>query len=294
MVRPDQFAQAVSDGKLDPTNLIGNPLVSYLGVDLPIQHAPESTALFSNSATLHDDVLDYVKSQVLTNGQAVTLGSGTVSLSDGIHLASTVTLATGTSVNGTGTLVVTESFTLQNDAVLNWDGDVIIYGGAGADALLENDGTINITGNLLVIAEPEHNVSLLVKASGHLEVHGALSCLTTLNPNTTVITMKNEGNLVVEGILTLLGPKVDFNLIPTSDSFVNGLLQVGAPGVPEDDTSLLMTIGGPFEVRQHDLGVKNGADALARIGASFPADRRYVENEDPGATVYLWRRVPSQ
>jgi hypothetical protein len=121
-------------------------------------------------------------------------------------------LTGGTVINGSGTLVLKGSLTMKGGAKINWTGDVIVLPTAAHGNLIVKDAELNVTGSLVLAADPTDNKKASLSLSDHdskVNVTGALLALQAGTGNAE-INVQSGGKLEVDGLMGLLGDNIAF------------------------------------------------------------------------------------
>ena len=175
------FANLIASDDLLASHFDGTPDADFAGELLPLYESTESTDYVDRIMDFFNEFRDEVTNVVIPaatseniqNVSGETLGS---EASPGTFKFTPVRmLENGNDLTGYGTLVVEEKLIIEESAVLNWNGDLIVFGGANLSSTLEVQGTLNVTGNLIVLSEAGNTSFMDVKPGATVNVNGALT-----------------------------------------------------------------------------------------------------------------------
>jgi hypothetical protein len=181
-----------------------------------------------------------------------------------------ITLLKDQTLTGYGTLVTT-GFTLPVRSQVNWNGNLIIVGdmlkAANIDLL---GGTINVTGNLIVLGEGKADALFSVKSGSRVYVNGSLLVATSYDAGTGKnVKMDLEGGkIAVNGVMTLLGGKIDAHYKPGGLLAVTGMFQSGSPDGPGAEKQEIF-FDGPAQIIKDDAAIRLGTQAWLQTGTSI-------------------------
>jgi hypothetical protein len=192
-------------------------------------------------------------------------------------------------LTGHGTLVVSESLFVQSGATLDWNGDVIVLGTSGADALISNEGNISVTGNFVLIGDDNRDVSFVSKPGAGVTVNGALTVLTDYSNTGTKAQFLIESDMQVTGLLTLMAGIHQTEFKPSCNVQILGSLQMGLYSnvmqfKVEDDVEI---VADAAAVQQALAVMSNGFPSAILPGGSgggLPGIERFgwhVQHETP-------------
>lgn len=143
-------------------------------------------------------------------------GAGQVTYFGG---ANNMRIESGATVTGSGTLIINRRLEVDDGGTLIWDGDVIVLGAQNHAKLEVQDGTIQVTGNLIAVPDPSSNkrADIRVSSDGNLTVKGSLL---TISAGTGEAEFHIDGSgggssgadVNVDGVLAMLGDKIDFRI----------------------------------------------------------------------------------
>lgn len=141
-------------------------------------------------------------------------GAGQVTYFGG---ANNMRIESGATVTGSGTLVINRRLEVDEGASLVWDGDVIVVGGQNHAKLEVQNGSIQITGNLIAVPDPNDNkrADIRISSDGQLSVQGSLLGISAGTGESEFHLDGSGGGstgarVTVDGVLAMLGDDIDF------------------------------------------------------------------------------------
>jgi Tfp pilus assembly protein PilX len=269
------FAKGVVDGYLQSSDISGTGGGIFQPGDTPL-----SIELFSASeaavllyASLYTDVRDRIDNYLLPSATlkvllpAVSQTYGTSSSPVTYKFAVDQKLSLGQTLSGYGTLLFNRSLIVEKGATLNWNGNLIVYGDSLTDAVLEIDGKVNVTGNILLVGGSGRNIKYIQKSNGELNLEGALTAMTQYTSSGTKAEFYVENTFNVTGLVTTFASKHQLEMKGGSNMDITGSFQFGRPMEASDGTELKLKIEDRFEVQRDENAVSAGANALLELGA---------------------------
>ena len=142
------FANLIASDDLLASHFDGTPDADFAGELLPLYESTESTDYVDRITDFFNEFRDEVTNVVIPaatseniqNVSGETLGS---EASPGTFKFTPVQmLENGNDLTGYGTLVIEEKLIVEESAVLTWNGDLIVFGGANLSSTLEVQGTV--------------------------------------------------------------------------------------------------------------------------------------------------------
>ncbi|RMG09980.1 MAG: hypothetical protein D6731_18570 [Planctomycetota bacterium] len=134
-------------------------------------------------------------------------------------------LTNGATVTGSGLLVIQRDLEIKKGSSFTWDGDVVVYGGNNHSKIKIDDGTFNVTGNIIMIPQNNKRADFSSK-DGTINITGSLLSL-AVNGETEIRLDPGNNTMTLDGILAMLGKKIDFRTKDT-DLTVNGSMVVAS------------------------------------------------------------------
>ena len=126
-----------------------------------------------------------------------------------------------------------------------------------------------MTGNVIVIAQPDRYASLNLKQFGEMNVTGSIVQISDPTPDSnTHLQTFVYGTLNLNGVFSMLGPNVQTMFYDTCDANITGALQIGSPTVGEVD-DFLFKIDGNLEIHKDNAALAQGAEALRNLNTSM-------------------------
>jgi hypothetical protein len=307
------FAEAVVRGLIPVTSLLGRPLNTFqLGsrtVELPIQFQQQYAQSLND---LNELYLAFVartnalipRAQVLTDASLrrgnnlrseISIGSAeqpaTVYIPDDLHLEP------GQTLSGQGTLILSSHVHIKKGATLNWNGNVVVTGEGTRNGDLHVDsGSLNVTGNLVVLAEGNDSSRFTVHNGGTARVDGSLFMGTEFMDNKATkvkLDVKQAGDLKVNGLVTLLGSKVEARFHHDGNFDLTGMLQMALRDSSKPDR-LRVDLDGRVKIHLNRDAMQKGVDAMQSLeGALNLPEVETIITKDL-KTVAWWWGIPEQ
>jgi len=248
-------------------------------VQLPIELQTEFPDRLKDLGGLYLELVDRVTNTIIPAAQVVKSVSGgktTLGSADkpGVYyLPETMVLKTGQTLDGFGTLVVSDLM-VEKSAALSWEGNLIVIGDSKKSAKLSvKDGKLEVKGNLVILGEGKEESRLSIK-DGEALVEGSFLLATDYDEKKAkkAALDLDYGDLEVEGLVTMLGSKIDVKVDKWSDLDVTGMFQIGQPDGPSKE-DLKLTFEGDTEIIKDDGAIQKGIDALRMLGTLWDLGR---------------------
>lgn len=199
-----EFDNGVDDGFISETDITGSVTNTFNGSDLSIDKIAASDMGVDVPSTIHSDLRTHIDTNYYSPATSQTLSGSATWGSPGSPVLYKFSpgskLSSGT-VSGHGTLVFSNNMEIESGATINWNGDIIIYGDNSNDANLIVDGTLNVTGNIIVVAGDNRNLKFENKINSDVDVTGAVTLLSD-NTNETKIEFYVENDFTLNGTMT--------------------------------------------------------------------------------------------
>ena len=303
-----EFAEAVVKKEISATGLTGQPMSNFHGdkkteVKLPIHLHEGFPDTLSSYTDLYNDLVSTVQGSIIPKTtvfkrdptdpkkpkgpESFTFGSETSPAN--IYISEHVHLDHKESVTGHGTLVIADHFHIQSGSSFNWDGDVIIVGDEKKSAKLEIDGVFNVTGNVIVLGEGREAAELKVKHKSQAVVNGSVFIGTEEGEKSKKVKLEADGELTVNGLLTMVGSRVEAKFKHESEFTVNGMFQFAVPSHHKKDKMKLEFEGDVTVVRDSDL-MYEGAETLSEMGVRYQLEQAATIVKK-GMVTYGWLQV---
>ena len=279
----NHLATRVNDGELIHANISGSPTDSFSGVDLPIYLDQPQPGLLSDLGSLYTELRSELDSSVIPSAEVKTIDHTQTTLTYGSAdspatvLVQDDLLKDGQTLTGYGTLIVSQKFVIESGSTLNWNGDIIIYGGDSTDPELEVNGNFNVDGSISLVGAPTKDAKIIIKQTGTSTLTGALTMYSDYAMEGTRTDFFVEGSMTLDGLLTLIGPKQQIEFKDTSDVNITGMFQMGSPErPPEDPTELQLKFEGNVEIHMDPTGVGTGLEKLGAFGSKLDLESMSV------------------
>ena len=298
-----QFAQAVGLGYVQETDITGSITNTFQPNDVDL-----SMSLYSNagheSLTIYPEIytefFNHIDNNLQGSASHGQLGTssyvfGTQSSPVNYAIPGNQKLKAGQTVSGYGTLIFSQNLVLEAGSRIDWNGNLIIFGGDNSsDVLFECDGILNVTGNIIIVGPEDRSLKFLIKSQGAATVTGAMTVLGDLSNTASKIDFYVEGDLAVNGLLTTVASKIQTEFRPGSDTTINGSFQLGRPYDAVTNTELQLKFDGPVEVHKDEDLISAGAAALEALGGnlSIPVIGDNLNKDE--VVTRSWRMLPSQ
>jgi hypothetical protein len=209
------------------------------------------------------------------------------------------TLDAGRVLTGYGTLVVTENFTIRDNAAIVWNGDVFVSGRVAAgpdltDLAIANGGSLTVTGNLVVLGHGDNGVQVIVQSGSGLVVNGSVLVsaeFAAAAQPTTRIEFQEGSSGTVNGLFTLLGREFEAKFKDTSDVEVTGMFQVATP-VDDENNGVKLEFLGDLEVHRSLDKIKAAAAALSGLQSAHSLDQLGKLVDENAVNTKAWRTQP--
>ncbi len=297
------MANAMAAGNIPSTNITGTPTNQFTAADLstwdiPFAHEPAYSSSLTDLSSLYTELVTQVTAlkptaTVVTGALAPTYGSPG---SPVVIYAPDPRIGSSETVTGYGTLILGKSFEMNNSS-LNWTGDIFVVGDGGGDAkLIIEGGTLDVTGNLLIIGEGNlEKTELKVTGGGSVTINGSMFMGADWNVQEGVeaeLVVAGNSSFTLNGILNLMSAEaeLEFEPNPLNRVFINGMLQIAVPpGVTESHVEFEMK--GNVEIYKDDAAIQIGLDALNQLDVNYtiPSISKIMGSGDP--EVLSWRRT---
>jgi hypothetical protein len=273
-----ELMKAITKGNLKSTLSGATYLTSILSgktlreAELPISHETDPTRL-TNLSVLYDELVDRVNNTMIPTAIKALpkqLIYGTSTAPGTFYQPLRITLLKNQTLSGYGTLVA-HDFTLPYGATVNWNGNLIVTGNmlkaANIDLL---GGSLNVTGNLIVLGEGKDNALVSVKTGSRLTVNGSLLLATSYQAKSgkDVKVDLEGGKITVNGIMTLLGGKIDAQFKPGGRLDVTGMMQSGSPQGAGTEKQKIH-FDGPARIIKDDAAIRRGTNSWLQTGTSM-------------------------
>ncbi len=262
------FADAINDGDLVAGNITGTPTNEWSGVEIPVIYDSEAAGFLDDLDDLYAELTDEINNTVVPGATSESVGNKTLGSSGSpgtYYFPNDETLQNSDIFNGYGTLVIEKSLLIQSGTTMNWTGDVIVFGGEDTDSSLTVEGALNVTGNLMIVGQADRNSFMTVKNTGTVDVEGTMSSMTS-QASGSQLQFLSQGAVTIDGILSVLGPNIQTEFKDTSDTYVEGMFQIGAPS---NSLDFLLKFEGDVEFHQQESGVQKGLESYKDLGSDL-------------------------
>lgn len=276
----EEFAEAINDGDLPESNITGGRTTEITfddddddggSIDLAMAVEDNYDKKLEDLSALYDDLVSSTKS--LIDDDDVIIGDeddskyGSEENPVLVHFKDDAEIES--KLDGHGVLILSDEFKIEEDATVTWTGDVIVMG-EDDQAKVEIEGKFVIVGNLVVLGEGDGTTELKIEDDGDVSVDGSLFFGSSYDPDEgEKVELELEGDLDVDGLMTLAGTKVVMKLKSDSDLAVVGMLQMSLSDVP--GSKLDLEFKGDVEIHKNSLLIAHGAAALGQLGVSLSA-----------------------
>ena len=279
----DEFAKAIKKGDVLPENISGGQttVIEVQGeeIEIALDKIDEDLSDLEDLVDLYEELLVVVDKAIPTADTVLgkVTGKGTDVFTFGspddpqvVHFDEHVHLHQEDSIVGYGTLIVSDDLKLHGNASLDWHGDVFVYSDEKKHPRLTVDGNFNVTGNVVVLGEGKDHVEFKIGKKGHATIDGSLFVGTNYaEKKGKKAKFKVDGTLTVNGLLTLLGSKIDVDFKKHSNLTINGMLQIGVVDHPKKKDDLKMKFDGAVSIYMDPEMVAQGASSLTDLGIDF-------------------------
>lgn len=171
-----------------------------------------------------------------------------VTLPNGTYTVGKWTLANGTTLTGSGTLIVTDDFRLQKDGRLEWDGNIIVIDDAKAGFKVDKDAAVTLTNGVLTVISEDADAKLEFKKDSLVTLGtpaepAALAIIAGSSNDKAKFTFKKDEQFTVNGIITVMASKkneIKFDKDALVD--ITGSLVIALDGTATKKTELKLEI----------------------------------------------------
>lgn len=211
---------------------------------------------------------------------ATIAGGGT--LPEGKYFVdSTLTIPSGATLRGSGTLVITEAVSVVG--TLEWDGTVIVAN--SHDAKLDVKGRLDVTGVLAIQGIGDSsNMGVIIRNGGRLFVDGpgAFTILTSPEADgdeKTLFTYESGARIDVDGIFSVLGNGIDMDFGTGAEVAVTGSLAIVTPTNATQGVDIRFRPGAQMEL---NFDAANFDGAVSVLGEFFDPQGEILPVSIPG------------
>jgi hypothetical protein len=271
----DEFVKGIQDGidngYVDESQLTGNGLTGVATIE-----EGTTPAEFDD---FYNDIRDKVTNDILPIATNTVLPGGSVTWGTAVapqtrKFVAGQKLTSGRTVNGYGTLVFNRDLVIESGGTLNWHGDVFIFGDTTNDAIFEIDGTMNVTGNVVLITGGNRNATFLIKSNGVVNVEGTLNATTNYNTAGTKLQFLVENKLTVTGMLTTGASIHQTEYKPGCDVLIEGLYNfVMPPNADAQDVQFKLdgpgVAGLAIEILRDESAYQDAVAGMGSIGSDL-------------------------
>ena len=298
-----QFAQAVGLGYVQETDITGSITNTFQPNDVDL-----SMSLYDNagheSLTIYPEIytefFDHIENNLQGSADHGQLGSGsyvfgTQASPVNYTIPGNQKLRAGQTLSGHGTLIFSQNLILESGSRIDWNGNLIIFGGDNqSDAFLECAGTLNVTGNLILISPEGRDIDFNLRSEGTTTVNGAMTVLGDLASTSSEAELYIGGDFSVNGLLTTVASSLQTHFCDGSDTSINGSFQLGRPHDVVNGTELELKFEGITEVFKDEDLISSGAAALKSLGGNLniPVIGDNLNRDE--VLTRSWRMLPSQ
>lgn len=314
-------------GKIPPDAIIGDPMNTihsdkHGGIDQMASVANVQNP--SLSAERLYDIADNIVSAVQTKLEPMAVrtitGDVTRDANWGTPSAPEITVIDdnkhkihpNVTVTGSGVLIIRGDLHLQKGSTLNWNGSIIILGGRNNDAVLKNNqGNLNVTGNVLVLGTGQNMKKSKLLLHDDQAKNDAVNvidgAILIMSGNRTDQSEKAEfkarhGDVDIRGFIGVVGDKVKFDVkvedkdkhdkhghSSLDDSFrVHGGVVVAVPNNAEKHKAKVHLHGSDILIKYNSENVDRAIRGLLDLAGTYLPDALPVEY-----TVVSWRELPA-
>lgn len=299
----EDFSTAIDKKELNPNALKGDLSVEYQGKDLSIYHDPHANIplqnveeVFEGLSTAFDDVRALATQHSSFDPKKTKHDFGSADNPVILEFDKKTELKSRNHIVGHGTLIITDEFKIDEKASLTWDGDIIVYSHKGKKGKVHVEGGLNLTGSLFVLGErlddgnQDNTVELKVASKAQAAVTGNVFLATSYNEDKgKKAKLEIDGRFELDGLMTLLGSKVEVKFKDDSDLRLQGSMQIGFVDNKKDE--LKMEFDGKVDIRQDDAMVDMAAALLHQIGFKYNTSAMGMLTERQLRTV-AWSGTP--
>ena len=269
---------------------VGSTTSTYGDVTTSIDVASGATVDSAKIQEYADAISTTASTLVATNTIIPPSGSDPLvydSLTGVTRIDEAVTLKPGDTIEGTGTLIITDKFKVQG-GTLDWDGDVIILGGNGGNELNVTSGSVTIEPQTVTLPDgstTESGGSLITISDGNgpagidlnggtTTIEGAILIASTAGSGSNKSTfLVNKGTNTLGGLLMATGDKVHVKIMPNpaqgSFAMEGGIILA----VPETESTgpdkMTAWIKGNSTIQFHSTKVNNALNTIKGIFDEF-------------------------
>ena len=157
---------------------------------------------------------------------------------------------------------------------MNWTGDVFVVADAIGDAELRiEDGSLDVTGNVVVLGEGDLESEFEVRSGGSATINGSLFIATDPvdnNNSEAEFEIETGGSLTINGLLTMMGSDIDIEIGASSTNAldITGGFQIAGPS-GSGDTSVDLDLRGMVEIHKDDAMIAAAAQGIQRLGVDY-------------------------
>lgn len=140
---------------------------------------------------------------------------GTIDLGDGVFFVGDderLDLDNGDTLKGSGTLVVTDEFIIENGGKLDWTGDIIVADNNKSKLSVAKDGIVRMKDGVLAVVSDDGSTKLDFKKDGDVVLGTeddpvAVTLIAGTAKDETKLVMKKDLDFTLYGVLTVLASK---------------------------------------------------------------------------------------
>jgi hypothetical protein len=273
---------AIDSNEISESDITGS-IEGGSGTDLlPISHQPEYADSLGDLTALYDAITNRVHKTIIPATTPVSQGStdvvtyGSPTQPATIYLANDMQLKHGGVISGYGTLVVSHTLAVMAGGKIDWTGDVIVIGDSRTNAKIDvSGGELGVTGNLIVQGVARDFSELKISNYGKVRVDGSLLVASEYKDNMNSeakLNVEKTGELRVEGLVTILGKKVEARIKDDARFRLDGMLQVGFPQAAHwtaEDLKFKMELRGDVEIHRSGQQIIEGVASLNDFGVKY-------------------------
>ena len=297
-----QAAEAVADGDLQETDITGSITNTFQPGDVDLSMALDSPghASLTIYPEIYTEFFDHIENNLQGSADHGQLGSssfvfGTEATPVNYTIPGNQKLRAGQTLSGYGTLIFSQNLILESGSRIDWNGNLIIFGGDNqSDAFLECAGTLNVTGNLILISPEGRDIDFNLRSEGTTTVNGAMTVLGDLASTSSEAELYIGGDFSVNGLLTTVASSLQTHFCDGSDTSINGSFQLGRPHDVVNGTELELKFEGITEVFKDEDLISSGAAALKSLGGNLniPVIGDNLNRDE--VLTRSWRMLPGQ
>lgn len=309
-----QLADALDDLSLPAANLTGFPESDFGGTMVPIVQDPSYASELTDFELLYNKLVDKVD-QLRVSPDFLVPAAGNLKMAYGdadnpvtVYIPDLKTL--NSKCTGYGTLIIGHSFTVNNNAKLDWHGDIFVVGDTSKNAALtiDNGSSLTVDGTLTILGEGINDGTgsskFKIKKDAAVVIDGSLfvgSDWTAQKKTTAEFRIDNDGSFTLNGIMSLIGPKVKVDVRDkdeegnpeTNGLNITGMMQVALPTMETVETEFQLKIWGNLEIHRDVEEIHSGIVALEKMGIAMDVLPQVMQVYTRNVSVQSWRKVPS-